>query len=299
MTEAPRGRIPSLRALQALEAFARHGTVWQAADELHLTRSAVSHQLRLLDHELGFPLTKRVGTRIELTTKGRDFAAEVRRALTTITGAARRLAGSGLSGTLTISSTPGFATAWLSPRIASFAKRAPNVSLSIVTPRRLHAAENPGVDVFITFGKPAQAGLKADMLREVEFTPLCSPATSNALDGLSHPADLLRANLIHLRDHTDWVAWFTLAGLPTDLAQRGVCFSDMNLVYTAALAGDGVAIGDRFTCGAALADGRLVQPFDLAVKSRDAYYLVVREEQLDNPVVASFCGWLHEEMHKT
>ena len=102
-------RIPSTQALRALESFARLGTVWQAADELHLTRSAVSHQLRLLERDLGFQLLNRVGTRIELTLQGQGYAREIRRALVTIAGSAVRHSGRGVTGELKLSCPPGFA----------------------------------------------------------------------------------------------------------------------------------------------------------------------------------------------
>ncbi len=145
-------RIPSTQALRALESFARHGTVWQAADELNLTRSAVSHQLRLLERDLGFRLLNRIGTRIELTPQGLAYSEDVRRALSAIAGSAARNAGRGISGALTVSSTAGFAASWLCPKIGRFRSTFPDVALSVVTPRRLDDVSNPDVDLFISFG---------------------------------------------------------------------------------------------------------------------------------------------------
>lgn len=289
-------RIPSTQALRALEAFARHGTVWQAAEEMCLTRSAVSHQLRLLERDLGFALTARSGTRIELTPQGTAFAEDVRRALATISGSARRQAGRGLTGSLTVSCTPGFASAWLSPKIGRFARAAPDVDLSVVTPLRLDDVANPDVDVFVSFGYEPRAGLRSELLREVEFTPLCSPTLMNAYGGLSSPEDLLRAPLLHITDYEDWVRWFTVAGLPVVAARRGIRFTDMNLVYAAAYASQGIAMGDEFICKDALASGLLVRPFDGAISSPASYQLVLREEKADDPAVAAFCAWLRAEV---
>lgn len=289
-------RIPSTQALRALECFARHGTVWQAADELNLTRSAVSHQLRLLERELGFQLMNRIGTRVELTPQGMAYALDVRRALSALAGSASRNAARGISGTLTVSSTPGFASNWLCPRVTRFALAFPDVALSIITPRRLDDVTSPDVDIFITFGHGQQPGMEVELLKEVEFTPLCSPILLNRLESLDHPAALRATTLLHLTDFQDWESWFTLAGLPAQDGRCGIRFSDMNLVYAAALAAQGVAMGDEFICEQAMESGLLVRPFDLSIRSPRSYYMVVPPEKSGNPASAAFRDWLRSEL---
>ena len=129
-------RIPSTQALRALDSFTRHGSVWKAADELNLTRSAVSHQLRLLERDLGFQLLNRIGTRIELTEQGLGYALDVRKALNTIAGSAVRHANRGVSGSINVCCTPGFASSWLCSHVSSFRESHPDVRLSISTPMR-------------------------------------------------------------------------------------------------------------------------------------------------------------------
>ncbi len=289
-------RIPSTQALRALESFARHGTVWQAADELNLTRSAVSHQLRLLEREMGFRMFDRVGTRIELTPQGMAYASDIRRALSAIAGSAARNAGRGVTGALTVSCTPGFAATWLCPKIGRFREGFPDVSLSIVTPRRLDDVSNPDVDLFLTFGTGHQPGMQVELLKEVEFTPLCSPALINRLGGLNGPRDVLRAGLLHLHEREDWRNWFRLAGVGEEAAQEGIVFADMNLVYAAAMNAQGIAMGDEFICHEAMEAGTLVRPFDLAIRSPRSYFLVVPTDKADNPAVGAFRSWLREEL---
>ncbi len=288
-------RIPSTQALRALESFARLGTVWQAADELHITRSAVSHQLRLLERDLGFRLMNRVGTRAELTPQGKAYAEDVRRALSAIAGSASRQAGRGVTGTLTVSCPPGFASSWLCPKVGRFRETCPDVVLSLVTPRRLDDVSNPDVDLFIAFGLGNQADMEVELLKKVEFTPLCSPALLNRL-GLQDPAGVLQANLLHLTDFEDWVNWFRLAGLPEETARTGQRFSDMNLVYAATLASQGVSMGDEFIYHGAMAQGILVRPFDLTIRSPRSYFLVVPPEKAANPAVAAFRSWMADEL---
>ena len=294
--ESQMPRIPSTQALRALECFSRHGTVWQAAEELNLTRSAVSPQLRLLEHTLGFRLMNRVGTRVELTPQGMAYAHEVRHALATISGAAIRNAARGVSGTLVLSCPPGIASSWLCPRIGGFAGAFPDVAVSIVSPRRLDDVSNPDVDLFITFGFRDQPGMEVELLKEVDFVPVCSPVLLNRIGGLDEPAALHGVELLHLQDHGDWEAWFRTAGLPVASARRGVCFSDMNMVYAAALAAQGVAMGDKFICQQAMADGKLVRPFDLAIRSAESYYVVMPSEKTGNPASAAFRDWLRAEL---
>lgn len=291
-------RIPSTQALRALESFARHGTVWQAADELNLTRSAVSHQLRLLERDLGFRLMNRIGTRVELTPQGLTYAADVRRALSMISGSATRNAARGITGPLAVSCPPGFASSWLCPKIGGFSEAFPDVALSLVTPRRLDDVSNPDVDIFITFGHGNQPGMEVELLQEVEFTPLCSPILLNRLDTLDEPAGLSSATLLHLTDFRDWEAWFALAGLPAEGARDGIRFSDMNLVYAASLGAQGVAMGDEFICQQAMSAGLLVRPFDLAIRSPRSYFMIVPPEKSGNPAGAAFRDWLRGELRQ-
>ena len=291
-------RIPSTQALRALDSFTRHGSVWKAADELNLTRSAVSHQLRLLERDLGFQLLSRVGTRIELTEQGLGYALDVRKALNTIAGSAVRHANRGVSGSIHVCCTPGFASSWLCSQISGFREAHPDVKLAISTPMRLDDVSNPDVDVFISFGTGYWPDMQVEPLVEVEFTPLCSPVLINKTVSLSDPADIRKTCLLHLGDDDDWEEWLRIAGVDPAYAQTGIVFSDMNLVYAAAMSGQGIAMGDEFICRHAMATGQLVRPFDINIKSKRAYYLVVSEAKADNKTVIAFCDWLKEEVMK-
>ncbi len=238
----------------------------------------------------------RVGTRVELTLQGHAYALDVRRALSVISGSATRNAARGVTGTLNVSCTPGFASNWLCPRIGDFSAIFPDVALSIITPRRLDDVSNPDVDIFITFGAGNLPGMEVELLKELEFTPLCSPALLNRVDGLGTPEALLQTTLLHLTDFRDWDAWLNLAGLPSSAAERGIRFSDMNLVYAAALRSQGVAMGDEFICRQAMDEGLLVRPFDLAIRSPRSYCVVVPPEKSDNPAGAAFRDWLLDQI---
>ena len=292
-------RIPSTQALRAPDSFARHGSVWRAAEELRVTRSAVSHQLRLLERELGFGLLQRSGRGMVLTPRGRRYADDVRKALAVIGDAAVQHGGQGVGGPLVISCASGFASLWLCTRIGDFQERHPDVALRILTPRHLGEATDPEVDAFIAFGDGIWPGRTVELLSEVAFTPLCSPVLMNRLGGFNEPADLLRALLLHLVDVEDWTRWFALAGVGMPDPGTGIVFSDMNLVLSATTAGLGVSMGDQLTCGGALAAGRLVRPFDLAINAIRAYYLVMEPQKSGHPAVGAFRDWLRARLDET
>lgn len=288
-------RIPSTQALRALESFARHGTVWQAAEELNLTRSAVSHQLRMLERDLDFQMLNRVGTRVELTSQGRAYACDIRQALRAISGSAARNTGRGVAGSLTVSCAPGFAAGWLCNKIGRFTSAYPDIALSIITPRRLGEVSNPGVDLFITYGDGGFPDMQTEHVLDVVATPVCSPTMVNRLGGMPEPIDVLRLGLLHLAGQKDWAAWFSAAGLDPDRAATGVVFSDMQLVYSAALAGQGIAMGDLFLSEDAMNSGHLVRPFEQFVHLPLAYYVAVPLGMVENPIVDAFRNWFRQE----
>lgn len=283
---------PSTQTLKAFESFSRHGIVWKVAQELNLTRSAVSHRLRQLERETGLVLFQRSGRGVALTNRGRTYAKDIRGALALIEEAATTRDGRGATGSLTISCISGFASLWLCPHIGEFQALYPDIALSIQTPRHLDEADNPNVDLFIAFGDGCWPGYNVELLSEVDYMPMCSPALLNRLGGFAGPADIRRANLLHLGDFDSWTRWFNSVGLELDDTVSGIVISDKNLVLSAAIAGQGVALGDELTCSRDLAGGRLVRPFDLTIKTLGAYYFVTKSRKARRPAVSAFRSWL-------
>jgi LysR family glycine cleavage system transcriptional activator len=172
------------------------------------------------------------------------------------------------------------------------------VRLTIQTPHRLDDVSNPDVDVFIAFGNGYWPDMQVELLVEVEFTPLCSPVLINKVVGLADPSDVKKTCLLHLVDNEDWENWLITAGVDPSYAQTGITFSDMNLVYSAATSGQGIAMGDEFICRTAMETGQLVRPFDVNIESKRSYYLVASEAKADNKTVMAFSTWLKEEVMK-
>jgi LysR family glycine cleavage system transcriptional activator len=282
-------RIPSTQALRALDSFARLGSVWQAAEELKLTRSAVSHQLRLLEKELGFELLRRRGKGIGLTPLGRRYANDVRKALLIVRDAGTQYGEVSIAGSLRVKCTSGLASLWLAPRIGEFQEMFPDIALSIETPL---GAGDSAADVLVAFCEGAWPNRVVERLREVHIAPVCSPVLLNRLGGLAEPADLLRATLLHHVEFDPWMRWFAAAGVAAPEPIGGILFSDLNLVVTAAMAGQGIALGDPVICGRALDEGRLVRPFDIGLSCARSYNLVIDPAKLEQPTVVVFCEWL-------
>ena len=281
-----------MHALRALDAFARLGTVWEAADEIGITRSALSHRLGLLETVLGFEVAVRSGKGIVLTPRGRRYALDVQRSLALLHDAHDE-GNEPIEGNLKISSTPGFASMWLCNHIASFQAEHPDLTLQIVASRELNQTSDRGMDLFIVFGEGGWPKQHVQHLYDVEFVPMCSPALLSMHGGLNEPADLLRFPLLHLADGEDWRQWLAAAGL--QLPRRGgrIVFSDLMMVQTAAISGQGIMLGDVVTCAGAMASGQLVAPFSIKVKSPAGYYLVRHGQKRPSPAISAFTRWLN------
>lgn len=286
-------QIPPIHALRALDAFARLGTMWEAAEDLGITRSAVSHRLAMLETILGFEVASRSGKGIALTSRGKRYAHEVHRSLALLVDAHEEGTSKPVEGVLRISSTPGFASMWLCNHIASFQAEYPNLSLQIVTSAELDEATDRAVDLFIAFGDGNWPKHTVQHLYDVEFLPMCSPALQNAQGGLDRPSDVLRFPLLHLRSWDDWRQWLAIGGIEFPRRGTGITFSDLMLVQRAAIAGQGIMMGDEITCAGALAAGQLVSPFSTKIKARGAYYLLRSRQKRTNPAMLAFTRWLN------
>lgn len=292
----PIKRFPSIQALRAIESVARNGALWRAAEELNVTRSAISHQLRLLEQDLDFKILERVGNHTVITPRARAYAEDVRRALSMIASSSARAAQQGLSGRLTVSAPPGFVSAWLCLHARSFLEDNPEVVLNVVNARLLTDTSNPEVDTFITFGHDARARVRVEPLLSVEFTPLCSPAYLSRFENFNDMRLLERATLLHVNDFTDWQNWMQLSGLAPENAHRGICYFDMNIVHTAVLAGEGIALGDTVLWRKDLDAGQLMRPFSASLHSDTGYFLCTPEDNLETPIVAEFHNWLKSRL---
>lgn len=288
-------RLPPLAAVRAFEAAARHGSVTRAAEELGMTQAAVSYQIKVLEERIGTPLFLRKPRRIELTDVGRHFAPAVTRAFELL-GAAYAAARTGARGTLVVSTLPTLAANWLARRLGRFQAAHPELIVRIAASTELADFAREEVDVAIRAGRGDWPGLAAHRLLACEFTPMLSPGLADSIGGVREPADLLRLPVI---DATDvwWAQWLAAAGVPAEgFTDRPGSRTRVQLYEgNAAIAGQGVAILTPAFFADELADGRLIQPFDLVCDDGDAYWLVYPEARRNTPKIAAFRRWVLAE----
>lgn len=282
-------RLPGLPALRAFEAAARHENFSRAADELHVTHGAISHQVRALEDELGTPLFVRHGRQVRITPEGRKFAQVLGKAFADIAQAADALRPGAAVQRLSISAIPSFAARWLAPRLGQFIELHPEIEVMLQASGHLQHLAREGIDVGIRFGKGRYPGLVVQHLMGDIYYPVASPRyRGGALPRT--PADLAQATL--LRSNEPWLPWFCAAGLDMPEPAGGVMYEDLSMLIRSAVDGDGVALVRHVVAMQEIASGQLVRLFDVATPSVDEYYFVSPPAAALTPQVQAFQRWL-------
>ncbi len=286
-------RLPSLNGLRAFEAAARHQSFTRAAEELNVTQTAISHQIKRLEEQLGLRLFIRRNRRLLLTEEAQAYLPALRAAFDQLNEATERLLRRDSQGRLTVSTLNSFATKWLVPRLAGFQEAHPELDLRITTSDALIDFSRDDVDVAIRYGLGTWPGLTAEQLVSEDVFPVCSPKLLGGARPLERPEDLARHTLLH---HTswrdDWQMWLTAVGIDTVDASKGLEFDAELTMYQAAMDGLGVALGDAPLVEPDLAAGRLVKPMDIKLPRQAAYYIVAPRETWDHPKIQAFREWL-------
>ena len=289
-------RLPPLNALRAFEAGARHLSFTKAADELHVTQAAVSHQVKALEDHLGVRLFRRLTRRLALTEEGRALLPVVSEAFDRIAEAAERIGrDGGRPRTLTVSVTPSFGGRWLVHRLSRFWRAHPDIDLRLHHSIQLVDFDRDDVDMAVRWGRGSWPGLAADFLMHVGVTPVCSPALLEGPRPLRTPDDLRHHTLLHEDDFEGWTEWLAAAGVTEVDPRRGPVIDDTGVVIQLAIAGQGVALGRTALIREDLAAGRLVRPFDLSLESDLAYHIVYPPRSLSRPKVRAFREFLLAE----
>lgn len=295
--------LPPLNAVQTFEVAARHLSFQRAADELHVTPSAISHQIRALEAFLGVRLFVRRTRQVSLTSEGQSYLPAIRAALDQINAATARVAADRDRGPLSMNVSPSFAAGWLVPRLARFQLVHPSIEVRLHLVRSTDALvdfASSDVDLAIRHGEVNRPGLRKHRLIAEELVPVCSPALLKGPKQLKHPKDLRHATLLHSLPRLEqWQLWLNAAGVTGVNAERGPKFHNTPLTLEAAVTGMGVALADQRLVAKELASGQLVTPFDIALPSESAYYLIYPEERAENPKLVAFREWLLGEVAKT
>ena len=286
--------LPSLNGLRAFEAAARHLSFTRAPAELNVTQTAISHQIRRLEAQLGLRLFLREHRTLALTREAQDYLPAVRAAFEDIRLATERLLRPGRGQLLIVSTMASLAAKWLLPRLSAFQEAHPGIEVRISASSHLVDFRREEVDLAIRYGRGSWPGLAARWLMAEDIFPVCSPALLRSGKPLKRPQDLAQHTLIHgSLTREDWQLWLTAAGLPTSLATRpGLTFDLSLMAVQAAIDGLGVALGRTPFVEADIAAGRLVVPFDVKLPAEAGYYVVAPEETAETPKIAVFRDWL-------
>lgn len=287
-------RLPPLSSLRLFEAAARHQSFKRAAEELHITPSAVSHGVNGLEDWLGAELFHRGVRGLVLTPAGAAYAEAVTQALTIMALATERVPGRAPTGTLSVSSAPTFANRWLLPRLSRFRSAYPDIRVSIDTAHRQIEFPLDGKDLAIRLAPRETADKGWTHLVQEHLFPVCAPTVLASMQG----EDIFsRVPLIHVTSISeDWDAWFAAAGIRTPGAESGLHVDTVQMAFEAAAQGLGIALGRSPLVDDDVAQGRLVRATGPVVASNLGYWLVGAEGSFDRPETKAFRRWLLGEL---
>lgn len=296
--------IPNLpfTALRSFEAVARLRGFGRAAEELGVTQSAVSQQVKSLEEWLGLKLIVRGGGRVVPTEEGVRLAAAVMEGLGGVAGLCRELRETQSETlALNLSCLPGFAFLWLIPRLIGFDQLHPEFPVSITTTAALATFTDDDIELAIRYGPGGYSGLHVELLLAETLFPVCAPSLLASGPPLESPADLARHTIL-IDDVTDvggnpptWEFWARESGISLPRPARQRRFGQSNMVIQAAERGMGVALGRSPLVDDALQSGALVRPFAGEVTSQFSYWLVCPAASLKIPRVAAFRNWVMRE----
>lgn len=295
---------PSLDALRGFEAAARHLSFTTAAHELSVTQSAVSRQIKTLEHSIGMPLFVRFNRRLELTDAGEQLFRTATRALTEIARTIEDLQGPATQ-VVTVTTPLSFATLWLVPRLAGFRALRPDIDVRIAANDNIVLLERDRIDCAIRFCEPETAPADARPLMQEEAFPVVSPALLGQKGRpLSAPADLIHHVLLKYEDargrvpHLSWANWLALWKI-ADLKPAGnLTFSHYEQAISAAVEGEGIAIGRTAHVRRLIKQGKLMPLFGNRMAVPRRYFVVVARGSRHRPEVKAFVEWALAEAQR-
>ncbi|TVO77786.1 transcriptional regulator GcvA [Sedimenticola selenatireducens] len=290
---------PPLNAIRAFEAAARHLSFSLAAEELHVTASAVSHQIKTLEEYLDIKLFIRQTRQVTLTPEAQAYLPAIRMGLDQINEATRR-AMSRQDTVIRINLAPAIAGGWLIPRLYDFYNKHTDVEIEITTSMKLVDFNRSDVDLAVRFGKGHWQGLRSHLLLNELLIPVCSPKLLTKNDHPESPEALLKFPLLHVKPKaTDWQEWFQAAGIAHEALKMGAGFQSSPLMLDAVEAGLGYGIVSRHLVEQELASNRIVIPFDISLIGSNGYYLVYPENRCKDHKVVLFRDWVLNQTKTT
>lgn len=280
--------LPSLTGLRGFEAAARHMSFTEAAQELNITQTAVSHQVKTLESKLGVKLFIRSGKSIQLTEAGKKLFPEARDCFDRLKNTLYQIKAESRSPVVTVSVTPSFASKWLIQRLGNFWNAYPDIQLNVHHTLELANFTTDGVDVSVRGGNGEWPGSVTKLPLPLDLSPICHPSVMKGRYALKTPSDLKHHNLLHEDNYDDWTAWLEAANVDDVDPRSGNVMNDSNSLGIAVENCQGIALGRLSLIESDLDAGKIVKPFDIDIESHFSYYLVCPTEKLQNPGVQAF-----------
>lgn len=288
-------RLPSLNALRAFEAAARHQSFTRAAEELKVSQGAVSHQVKQLEAQLGVQFFRRGHHGLAITQAGERYLAVVSGAFDQLALGTERLQQQERTGILTVSMSPNFVSKWLVHRLGKFVSEHPDIDLRVNATVRHIDFTQEDVDVAVRHGTGSWPDLHVVPLCVEQIFPVCSPALASGEHRISQPEDLRHHTLLHDATRMDWPVWLEAAGLSNFTPKRSLTFDQTASVIDAAVAGQGIALARSALAAPDLLARRLVRPFALSLPAPYAYYIVCPWTTAPRGKIVAFRQWLVAE----
>lgn len=290
-------RLPPLNALKMFEASARNLSFSGASEELFVTPSAVSHQVKALENFLGVELFHRSNRKVTLTTQGEQYLTSVKHAFDEIEMATQRLSVTQGASVVQISVAPNFLIRWLMPRMSRFRALFPDVELQINASMGLLDFNRTSTDMAVYYGNGEWDDIEVEFLRKVMLVPVCGPGLLQTGPPLEKPSDLANHTLIYVSKRTwEWDNWLKKAGVEFITPKGSMQLSSSQLTTAAAQENLGVALADQTLISREIESGKLVVPFDIPLDTKKAFYLVYRKHRPLTKGMEAFRNWLMDEL---
>ena len=290
-------RLPSLKALRAFEAAARHESFRAAGGELNVSHSAISHLVKNLEVELQTPLFHRIGRSVKLNEAGLLYAPVLKDAFQRIADGTEAMLRLASNHGLVLQVYVSVAVHWMAPRLRRFRQDNPDLPLVLHTAFRDWEFDPGPADAGLVYATDLDPRWDYRPLHRSMVYPICAPDLITDDPGLNEPRDLAHHAMFQVYSNAaDWRAWLAAAGVPELAARIGPKLDTQLLAHEAALTGEGVALSLGPFMSRDRSDGHLVKPFDIEVPQTGVWYLVCRAELRDDPRVERLHDWLIGEI---
>ncbi len=287
--------LPSPVSLRAFEAAARHLSFTLAAEELFVTQSAVSHQVKALEQDLGIRLFLRLTRQLRLTDAGERLQSVLRETFDKVEETVSEIRAGGGKLPLRVGLTSYFAARWLTRRIGRFSARFPNVAMHLQLSNEEIDFNRMDIDMAVAWGHGDWPGLECELLVPSRIIAVCSPALLRDGPALGEIQHLKDHTLLHESDHKLWRAWLAAVGAGDVSLGSGVTMNDPNVVHQAAIEGQGVALGAEALLEDEISQGLLIPLFGRSVELEGAYYLVHPSAARNRTNITTFWDWALQE----